>query len=35
MIVNFISSNDTGEIRTFLCGVIMNKLGWVMKQMAL
>ena len=23
--VNFISSNDTGEIRTFLCGVIMKK----------
>ena len=35
MILNFISSNDTGEIRTFLCGVIMNKLGRVMKQMAL
>ena len=27
MSVNFISSNDTGEIRTFLCGVIMKKLG--------
>ena len=33
--VNFISSNDTGEIRTFLCGVIMKKLGRVMKQMTL
>ena len=35
MSVNFISSNDTGEIRTFLCGVIMKKLGQVMKQMTL
>ena len=35
MSVNFISSNDTGEIRTFLCGVIMKKLGRVMKQMTL
>ena len=33
--VNFISSNDTGEIRTFLCGVIMKKLDRVMKQMRL
>ena len=35
MSVNFISSNDTGEIRTFLCGVIMKKLGRVMKLMTL
>ena len=35
MSVNFISSNDTGEIRTFLCGVIMKKLDRVMKQMTL
>ena len=35
MSVNFISSNDTGEIRTFLCGVIMKKLGRVMNQMIL
>ena len=35
MSVNFISSNDTGEIRTFFCGVIMKKLGRVMKQMTL
>ena len=35
MHVDFISSNDTGEIRTILCGVIMKKLGWVMKQMTL
>ena len=35
MSVNFISSNDTGEIRTFLCGVIMKKFGRVMKQMTL
>ena len=27
MSLNFISSNDTGEIRTCLCGVIMKKLG--------
>ena len=33
--VNFISSNDTGEIRTFLCGVIMKKLDLVMKQVIL
>ena len=33
--VNFISSNDTGEIRTFLCGVIMKKLDRVIKQMIL
>ena len=34
--VNFISSNDTGEIRTSeKCGVIMKKLGRVMKQMTL
>ena len=33
MSVKFISSNDTGEVRTFLCGVIMKKLGRVMKQM--
>ena len=25
--VNFVSSKDTGEIRTILCGVIMKKLG--------
>ena len=35
MSVNFISSNDTGEIHTFLCGVIMKKLGRVMKLMIL
>ena len=35
MSVNFISSNDTGEIRTFLCRVIMKKLGRVMKQLTL
>ena len=35
MSVNFISSNDTGEIRTFLCGVIMKKFEQVMKQMTL
>ena len=35
MSVNFISSNGTGEIRTFLCGVIMKKLDRVMKQMTL
>ena len=33
--VSFISSNDTGEIRTFLRGVIMKKLGRVMKLMTL
>ena len=33
--VNFISSNNTGEIRTFLCGVIMKKLDLVMKQVIL
>ena len=33
--VNFISSNDTGEIRTFLRIVIMKKLDRVMKQMIL
>ena len=35
MKINFISSNDTGENRTFLCGVIMKKLDQVMKQMKL
>ena len=35
MSVNLISSNDTGEIRTFLCRVIMKKLGRVMKQLTL
>ena len=35
MSVNFISSNDTGEICTFLCGVTMKKLDRVMKQMTL
>ena len=35
MSVNFISSNDTGEIRTFLCGVIIKKLDRVMKQTTL
>ena len=35
MSVSFISSNDTGEIRTFLYGVIMKKLGRVMKLMTL
>ena len=35
MCVNFISSNDTGEICTFLCGVTMKKLDRVMKQMTL
>ena len=35
MHVNFISSNDTREISTILCKVIMKKLGWVMKQMIL
>ena len=35
MSVNLISSNSTGEIRNFLCGVIMKKLGRVMKQMTL
>ena len=35
MHVNFFSSNDTGEIRTFFCGVIMNKLVRLMKQMRL
>ena len=33
--VNFFSSKDTGEIQPFLCGVIMNKLGQVMKQLVL
>ena len=33
--VNLISSNDTGEIRTFLCRVIMKKLGRVLKQLTL
>ena len=32
MSANFIFSNDTGEIHTFLCGVIMKKLGRVMKR---
>ena len=27
---NFISSNTTGDICTFLCGLIMKKLGRVM-----
>ena len=31
MHVNFISSKDTGETCTILCGVIMKKLGWVIK----
>ena len=35
MSANFISFNDTGEICTFLCGVTMKKLDWVMKQMTL
>ena len=35
MSVNFISSNDTGEIRTFFCGAIMKKFEQVMKQMTL
>ena len=35
MKANFTSSNDTGEIRTFLCIVIMKRLDWVMKQMKL
>ena len=35
MSVSFISSNDTGEIRTFLCGVIIKKLDRVMKQTTL
>ena len=35
MDMNFVSSNDTGEFVLFLCGVIMKKLGWVMKQMVL
>ena len=35
MSVNLISSIDTGEIHPFLCGVIMKKLGRVMKQMTL
>ena len=35
MSLNFISSSDTGEICTFLCGVIMKKLDRVMKQMTL
>ena len=33
--VNFISSKDTRDIRTFLCGVIMKKLDQVMKQLKL
>ena len=35
MSVNFISFNDIGENRTFLCGLIMKKLDRVMKQMTL
>ena len=35
MHVNFVSSKDTGETCTILCGVIMEKLGWVIKQMIL
>ena len=35
MSVSFISSNDTGEIRTFLCGVITKKLDRVVKQTTL
>ena len=35
MHVNFVSSKDTGETCTILCGVIMKKLGWVIKQMIL
>ena len=31
MHVNFVSSNDTGEIVLFLCGVMMKKSGWTMK----
>ena len=33
--VNFISTNDTEEIRTFICGVIMKKLDQVMKHLKL
>ena len=35
MHVNFVSSNGSIEIRTILFGVIMKKLGWVMKPMIL
>ena len=35
MSVNFISSNDTGEIRISLCGVIMKKLDQAVRQMTL
>ena len=33
--VNFISSNDTGEIQTFMRIVIMKRLDQVMKQLKL
>ena len=33
--VNFISSEDKGQIRTFLCIVTMKKLEQVMKQLKL
>ena len=35
MHVNFVFSNDIGETRTILFGVIMKKLGWAIKQMIL
>ena len=35
MHVNFISSNDTGEICTIFVQSDNEKLGWVMKQMIL
>ena len=35
MSVNLISSTDTEEIRSFLCGVIIKKLFRVMKQTTL
>ena len=40
MHVNFVSSNDSGKIRTVFVGVIRStqrrkKLGWVMKQIIL
>ena len=33
--VNFISSNDTGEIQTFMRIVLMKRLDQVMKQLKL
>ena len=35
MHITFVSSHDTEKLVLFFYGVIMKKLGWVMKQMAL